>query len=332
MMASPAAPLPEVAGLDRDELAERRRATQPFVIRGLASTWPAVTAAQRSDADFIAYLKRFSTPRPVVALVGQPEIDGRFFYTEALTALNFERGTSPLDPFLDRLLRDREAPRPLAMAVQGEDVAGLLPGFERENGLEALLPGVPPRAWLGNRIRVATHYDLKENIGIVVAGRRRFTLFPPDQIGNLYPGPLELTPAGTPVSMVDPAAPDLELHPRFAEAWRHAATAELGPGDAIYIPYHWWHAVDSLAPVNLFVNYWWGDAVGLAASPGDVLMLAIGSLRQLPPDQREAWRAVFAHFVFDADPAEHLPAAVRGIYGPPTPAMIRHIRSLVFGD
>ena len=58
------------------------------------------------------------------------------------------------------------------------------------------IEGVPPRLWLGNAIKVATHYDQMENIGIVVTGRRRFTLFPPEQVANLYMGPIELTPAG----------------------------------------------------------------------------------------------------------------------------------------
>ena len=46
----------------------------------------------------------------------------------------------------------------------------------------------------------------------MVAGRRRFTLFPPEQVANLYIGPLDLTPAGQPVSLVDQAQPDLVRH------------------------------------------------------------------------------------------------------------------------
>src|SRR3546814_13116949 len=89
------------------------------------------------------------------------------------------------------------------------------------------------------------------NVACCVAGRRRFTLFPPDQLANLYPGPFELTPAGTPVSMVDPFAPDLDRYPRFAEAWSHASEATLEPGDALYLPYMWWHGVESLEPVSI---------------------------------------------------------------------------------
>jgi mannose-6-phosphate isomerase-like protein (cupin superfamily) len=321
----------EYEGVDRRRfLEEIRPAGQPAVLRGLAASWPAVQAAERSDEELIAYVKGFRPDdRPVTAIVGEPEIEGRFFYREDLKALNFTRGVSPLFPFLDRLLRDRGRERPLAMAVQGETIPQLLPGFERENKTDLLSADVEPRAWIGNRIRVAAHYDLKENIGVVVAGRRRFTLFPPEQIANLYVGPLELTPAGTPISLVDPDRPDLERFPRFAEAAATAQTAELAPGDAIYIPFHWWHAVDSLADVNLFVNYWWNDAAAGGLRPYDALMFGLFALKTLPAEQREIWRTIFDHYVFCAngDPAAHIPADARGVLGDPTPELLARARA-----
>jgi hypothetical protein len=314
------APVAERHGMDRARFdAEVRPAAQPVVLRGLAADWPAVRAARASDEALVDYLKRFSHGRPVNAIVGAPEIAGRFFYTDDLAALNFTRGQSPLDPFLDRLLRDRGVARPYAIAVQSIPAPDLLPGFADANGTALVDAAVVPRLWLGNAIRVATHYDLMENIGVVVAGRRRFTLFPPDQIGNLYMGPLELTPAGTPVSMVDPDAPDLDRYPRFAAAMAHAQEAVLEPGDALFIPFHWWHAVASLAPVNVLCNYWWNPAPAGLASPYDALLLALHSLRGLPADQRAAWRGVFDHLVFGqgADPGAHLPPEVRGVLGTP---------------
>ena len=321
------APIREFRGIDAEHFQKIRNTCQPAVLRGLASDWPAVAATRKGDIEFIDYLKRFRPATRPAAIIGPPEINGRFFYNDDVSALNFQRGITDLEPFLDRLLRDRDEAEPFAMAVQSEFVAKLLPGFETENRLD-ILPDVQPRAWIGNRIRVATHCDLQENIGVVVAGRRRFTLFPPEQLPNLYPGPFELTPAGTPVSMVDQRDPDLARYPRFAEAMKAAQTAELQPGDAIYIPYHWWHGVDSLEPVNLFINYWWSDARPGIGGSYDALMYAFYALKSLPPEQREVWRMVFDHYVFEAngDPAEHLPEHARGILGEPTPTLLNRMR------
>src|SRR5687768_8908246 len=227
-------PIREYKDVDRRRFEEEIRPLgQPAVFRGLVADWPAVKAATHSDEDIVGYLKSHQSNLQVSVHVGAPEVEGRLFYTDDVRDLNFQTGRSLLDPFLDRLLRDRENPRPYAMAIQSEPIPDLLPGFERDNRLDLIDPGILPRAWVGNIVRVATHYDLQENIGCVVAGRRRFTLFPPEQMANLYPGPLELTPGGTPVSMVNLDAPDLDRFPRFPAAAATAQRAELAPGDAI---------------------------------------------------------------------------------------------------
>ena len=323
-------PIQEYAHVDHalfeDEI---RRSRRPAILRGLASDWPAVRAARQSDEALVDYVKRFSKGCRVAAIVGEPEIEGRFFYSDDLRGFNFQRGQSPLEPFLDRLLRDRDHPLPMAMAVQSEIIPDVLAGFETENRLDLVRPDVEPRAWIGNRIRVSPHFDHNENIGVVVAGRRRFTLFPPEQMANMYVGPLELTPAGTPVSMVDPLNPDLERFPRFADALETAVAATLEPGDAIYIPFHWFHGVESLERVNFLVNYWWSDARTDLGRPYDVLLHAFFALKHLPPDQRDVWRDIFDHYVFETngDPAEHIPEHARGILGELTPELLAKMRA-----
>ncbi len=187
------------------------------------------------------------------------------------------------------------------------------------------------RIWIGNRIRVAPHYDVKENVACCVAGRRRFTLFPPEQLANLYAGPFELTPAGTPVSMVDPHAPDLARYPRFAEAWEHAQQTTLEPGDALYIPYTWWHGVESLEPVSILVNYWWNDSPPGIAPPYDALLHAIYAFRHLPPQDRDVWRMMLDHYVFESngDPAAHLPAHAKGILSPASESLFAQMKAML---
>lgn len=328
----PARPIDEIDGpIGGDRLAAIRAEGRPVVLRGLVDDWPLVSAARQGDETFVAYLSREPTSQPVRAIMAPPGAGGRFFYNADLTGFNFQSGQGRLEVLLRDLLAAAEITDPPAMAVQSEDLANLLPHVARENKLP-FLPQIRPRIWIGNRIRVAPHYDVKENIACCVAGRRRFTVFPPEQIANLYPGPFELTPAGTPVSMVDPIVPDLEVYPRFAEAWSTARQATLEPGDAIYIPYLWWHGVESLDALNVLVNYWWteGAPEGIGGAY-DALLHAILAFRHLPPEQREGWRTMLDYYVFErsGDPGAHLPAAARGVLGPPSPGLFAQMRSII---
>lgn len=315
---------------DRDCLADLVAAAEPVVLRGLVRDWPVVAAARDGDPTLVAFLKGFGAGGTANCLAGHPAIGGRFFYKGDMTGLNFGRRDATVADLLDQLVHQADEPHPLAIAMQSAPVRDVLPGFVDQHPMPLLDPAVAPRIWIGNAISVATHYDSNDNIACVVAGRRRFTLFPPDQVANLYPGPFELTPAGTPVSMVDVDAPDLDLYPRFAEAQQRARTAELEPGDAIFIPYLWWHAVRSLDPVSVLVNYWWSDHA-LPTAPVQAMLHALLAFRDLPPSRRAAWRALIEHLVFaeDAGQAAHLPDHARGVLGPISPEMRRDLHRVI---
>lgn len=325
---SPPSPIEETGPIDRARFeSEIKGGGRPVVMRGLAAGWPAVDAAKAGDYAIAEYLLSFRPAQPVSGIMAPPEIRGRFFYNDDMTGFNFTRHEGRLEAFLAELLKVRGDPAPMAMAVQSKSVPDLLPGFAEANPMP-LLPGVEPRIWLGNAIRVAPHYDPMENIAVCLAGRRRFTLFPPEQLPNLYPGPLEFSPAGAPVSMVDPLAPDLEHYPRYREAWAAAQQAVLEPGDALYIPYAWWHGVDALEPVSFLVNYWWVEQAEGAAEGFDALLHALSAFRHLPDDQRRVWLTMFEHYIFGAngDAGEHLPDHIKGILGPAGPELHRRIR------
>lgn len=316
--------------VDTAALGEIRAAGQPVVLRGIVNHWPLVKASEHSNHRLVEYLCAEPARQSVGAIAAPPSEQGRFFYKPDLSGFNFHFGRGDLSVFLSDLLRLAETEDAPGMAIQSEDLSALVPRVAQENRLD-LLPSVRPRIWIGNRIRVAPHYDLKENIACCVAGRRRFTVFPPDQTANLYPGPLELTPAGAPISMVDLAAPDLAAFPRFADAWAAAQSTELQPGDAIYLPYCWWHGVDSLDAVNILVNYWWTDPVveGIGGAH-DALLHAMFALRHLPPDQRAVWRDKFEFYVFGtADAGAHLPPHIRGVLGAPSPALFARMRAML---
>lgn len=312
----------------RDEIIP---ANAPAILKGLISDWPAVAAGKASDEAMADYLIGLDAGKPVTVLNGGPEIGGRFFYTDDMAALNFRRRSVPLREALGALLSFRDAAEPPAVAVQSTPTDVALPGFAAANVQPLLDMSVGPRIWIGNAITTTTHFDMNYNIACAVAGRRRFTLFPPDQLKNLYLGPLEFTPAGPPVSMVDIAKPDLARFPRFEEAWAQAQVAALEPGDAIYIPYFWFHNVESLDPFTVLVNYWWTEPRATLGRPLEALLHALASIRELSPTEREVWRGVFDHFVFQAngDPVAHIPPDRRGSLGEMTPEHIARIRAIL---
>ena len=292
--------------------------TEPLVLRGLAAHWPAVQAGLASRRGASDYVRRYYRGAKVIAMLGKPDIGGRFFYNEDLSGFNFASVNANLGGVLEELDVHTEEEQPPAIYVGSTEIDSCLPGFRAENDLDLGARQPYVSIWLGNQTRIAAHYDLPDNIACVVAGRRRFTLFPPEQLSNLYIGPLDFTPAGQAISLVDLHQPDLERYPKFAEALRHGQSAELGPGDAIFIPSMWWHHVEALDPFNILVNYWWRQSPGYMDTPTNTLMLALLTMRDLPPAQRAAWQELFRHYVFDSDGSEaaHIPPAARRVLGP----------------
>jgi len=304
---------------------------RPAVLRGLVNAWPAVAVGRRSPVAVVEYLRRFDNGGLVDAIMTPPEVQGRVFYNEAMSGFNFARNRLPITAVAEQVLRYGAFARAPAVAAQSALMRDCLPGFSAENPLSVLDSAVLPRIWLGTAITTPTHLDEWNNIGCVVCGRRRFTLFPPEQIANLYIGPLDFAPTGAPMSLVRLHEPDLERFPRFRQALAAAVTAELGPGDAIFIPPLWWHHVESLEPFNLLVNYWWHAAGGAeigSAAGFDSLLHAILNLRALPAPVREAWRALFDHYVFGTpgDASAHIPEQRRGVLGDITPADAERLR------
>ena len=217
-MTAPAAPhrIREFSGLDeetvrREVLSDKR----PAILRGLIRDWPSVEQGLISPAALVRYLNRFDAGKPVDALLSAPEIDGQLFYNDTMTGFNFLRNRLPLAEVSEQVLRYAQFPKSPAVAAQSALIRDCLPGFAEENPLTIVDANVLPRIWLGNRITTPTHVDEWNNIGCVVAGRRRFTLFPPEQIANLYIGPLDFAPTGAPMSLVSLRNPDFVRYPKF---------------------------------------------------------------------------------------------------------------------
>jgi Cupin-like domain len=329
-MQASADPVREITGADPQSMAaDVLSSSEPVVLRDLVAHWPMVSAGRNSAQAGARYLRAFYRDATVGAWLGSPEIEGRFFYNDDLSGFNFQPLRLKLSAVLDELERHLDTARPPALYVGSTTVDTCLPGFRAGNDLDLGGRQALMSIWIGNRTRIAAHYDLPDNLACVVAGRRRFTLFPPSELGNLYVGPLDFTPAGQSISLVDFAKPDLAKFPKFAHAMTSAQVTELTAGDAIFIPSMWWHHVEALDSFNVLVNYWWRQSPEHMDSPIHALMLAMMSVRDLPAQQRKAWRQIFDHYVFSADEhtIEHiLPPARRGL-SPLDPDAARVLRA-----
>ncbi|SEO53084.1 Cupin-like domain-containing protein [Duganella sp. CF517] len=326
----------EIAGVGPNGLTDDiLTATQPLVLRGVAAGWPMVRAARESHQQGDAYLRRFygdaATGATVGAMLGPPEAEGRFFYNEDMSGFNFYPVHAKLTGVLDEILVKRDMEKPPTVYVGSTSVETCLPGFRQHNDLDLGGRDALMSIWIGNRTRIAAHYDVPDNLAVVAAGRRRFMLFPPEQLKNLYIGPLDFTPAGQAISLVDMLKPDFAKFPRYAEALEHAQSAVLGPGDALFIPSMWWHHIEALDAFNVLVNYWWQRTPEFMDTPTNALMTAFLTMRGLPPEQRRAWQEVFRHYIFEADEetAEHIPEAARHVLAPLTADGARALRAQI---
>jgi hypothetical protein len=308
---------------------------RPRVIRGLCRDWPMVVLARESDSAFARELARHDNASPVDALLMPPEAQGVVGYNADMSGFNYRHFRVAITQVLERLAaysRQEDAVAP-GVAMQSALITQCLPGLMDAHPLPLLDASVQPRLWIGNRVTTPAHFDSSHNLAVVVCGRRRFTLFPPEQVRNLYVGPLDFAPTAAAISLPPLDAVDDPRWPHLKEAMAHALVAELEPGDAIYMPPVWWHHVASLERLNALVNYWWRPPAfaGHAPEPGlDALMHCILAYRSLPPAEREAWRTLLQHYVFaDEDPAAHLPAERRGVLGPLTPEIVARLERLI---
>ena len=311
-----------LSGVDANNLpAEVLNADKPIVLKGLVSHWPAVKAAQQGKAEAIAYMRSLSQHKQqqVMVFKGKPEIKGRFFYNNDLSGFNFDRSGASLDSMLTQFELLGESDTDPACYIGSTSVDSCCPSFREQNDIN--LAGLDSLAsvWMGNQTRIAAHFDSPNNIACVSAGRRRFTLFPPEQLANLYVGPVDFTPAGQAISLVDFHEPDFTRYPRFKDALQEAQVAELEAGDAIYIPSMWWHHVEALDAFNVLINYWWRSSPVIMGAPMDTLVHALLSIKTLPAEQKRAWQTLFNYYVFeqepDADTLAHIPDKALGILG-----------------
>ncbi|MFC4701566.1 cupin-like domain-containing protein [Glaciecola siphonariae] len=312
----------------------------PVLLKGLVSQWPLVQKSMRSSNHAIDYLLSFYNGKTTLSCKGLGKDGGRFFYNDDVTKLNYTTSRMRIDDVLNAIRKGIESEAGGDNYYIPSNPANThFPGFTDDHAIviesdgqnDEARQGIVPNLWIGGKTIASCHYDVHKNIACCTTGKRKFTLFPPEQINNLYPGPFEVTPGGPVISMVDFAAPDFTKHPRFKDALSSAQEVELSPGDALYIPPLWWHHVEGLNPFNVLVNYWWDESPRYLGSPINALHDAMLSIRDRSEAEKQAWKHVFDYYIFgDAEQShDHLPENAKGILAPLDENHARRLRSLI---
>lgn len=326
--------MPAVQERQVDGLAELdgllKSASEPFLVRGLARDWPLVQAGLRSGAEARAYILKHARKRPFAVSLGPPGHDGRLFY-DADMQMNFRMARGELADIFKGFDDNEGRAHPPAIYLTSIDLHDFFDGLHEANHIDLGERTPLASIWIGTATRIAAHNDFPDNLACCAVGRRRFTIFPPDQFRNLYLGPIDNTPAGRAVSMVDFHQPDFQAFPKFAEALEHAQVADLEPGDAVFVPSMWWHHVEGLDPFNVLVNYWWRETPRWLGQPQSALNHAILSIRDLPAEDKAIWSDLFDYYVFRNGPevTGHIPEGGRGILDPLTPESAERLRSFL---
>jgi len=247
-----------VRGLTSQRFSDAYRACRPFVVRDAISHWPACQHwtpqyFQRRYGDLTVITERYD-PREKSSYLDQTLAD--------------IHQTLPLRQFLetlgsgDRRFALREDTSLFARIPELlDDLVRFSPfPVHGDSGYKALWVG-PPEYVTG------LHTDPGPTLLFQIHGRKQVLLFAPDQTPFLY----EVDPAergrkfDTSIlqsrldaaelstlrdvvgwAKVEPFDPDLARFPLFARAT--GIEGYLEPGDTLYIPDRWWHAVRSLEP------------------------------------------------------------------------------------
>ena len=330
--------VPVLEGVKPDQIPFEQlfAAKGPIILRGLVSDWSLVKAGEQSPGKAMEILQSHSSKKPVGVYIAPPEAEARFFYNQDCTGFNYQSKYLQLSDIFAQIREAENNPDHSYYYMNSLTLDNCFPGLRADNDLsfdhQAFTNNQPlSKVWVGTESIAAAHYDVPSNLACCVLGARRFTLFPPEQIHNLYPGPLEPTPGGQVITMVDLKDPDFERFPRVRRALEAAVVVDLQPGDAVYYPSMWWHQVEALSPFNIMINFWWLRSPAYMGNPMDIVMHAIMGIRDRPEAEKNAWREVFEYYIFGpADtPREHLPASIQGALRELDDDSIRRLRALV---
>jgi len=286
---------------------------QPLILKGFVNHWPMVKKGKESEGSLQHYLLKYAKDSSLIVGQGHSDINGRIFYNQEFTALNCKAYKMTLTGLLEQINSYKNAKNPPLCYMGTTSADKAFSNLRQENDIHIADKSPVMNLWMGNQSTIPAHYDVPNNIACNVFGKRRFTLFPPEELENLYIGPLDFTPAGQSLSLVDFKKPDFNKYPKFRQALKKAQVAELEAGDALFLPSMWWHHVEGLEHYNLLATFWWSSTELATDDAGNALLYSIMAISNLSKDKKDIWLNLFKHYIFDEPSLDHIPEHAKGI-------------------
>ncbi|WP_394191565.1 cupin-like domain-containing protein [Pseudoalteromonas atlantica] len=275
----------------------------PIIITDLFKSWPALEIAKNSDEKILRYLINHAKPRLVDTLIIDDKYNGLIGYTDdTFKSYTFKKYDAPFSSVIKKMIIDLKSNDKTKVAVQSALIKECLTSFLDKNPSPDFLKDIEPRIWLGNSASVPGHYDCDYNIALNLCGKRTFYLLPTESINDIYVAPIDKSITGPAISLVDFEQPNLKKFPKFSKVKDDVLKASLNEGEALFIPPLWWHNVKATERINILINYWWKDEVSnkiLGCDPSDSLLHSILTIRHLPTEQKESWKKLFDHYIFE---------------------------------
>lgn len=208
----------------------------PCLIRGGAADWPAVQKWTEDE-----YLRKVAGQRIIAETTSLRE-DVGFNHQSPQQRVKFGDFLSRYRGNPQYYINDCDLPSILVPDIGTHEI---FQGFDR---LEAYHKRVGFFLGAGGQF-APLHYDDEENLYVLIDGEKEFILFDIADFAKMYPHD---NLDGPDFSQIDMNAIDYQAFPLLQEVISYKAY--LYPGDILYVPGYWWHAVRSQGR-NMALSY-----------------------------------------------------------------------------
>jgi tRNA wybutosine-synthesizing protein 5 len=248
-------PITRLSSIDNEEFFENYYLkNQPVVVENFAKEWPAI---QRWDA---SYLSRNLNDAGIVCSQSStnkhPDFNNIRDNRYIPKSMNF-------DDYIKHICLASEEDIPKIAINRLIFMSGEKCDYRKHLNLDGLqddfiVPQLLPlenlelgAIWIqGQNTQSWMHFDPFENLYVQIQGKKRLLLVPPEHSCGVYynnkrNGYCEL----------DAFEPDHDAFPLYQSVPIYET--ELQAGEMLYIPIHWFHAVESLDVINVTTNWWY---------------------------------------------------------------------------